>query len=216
MSLTPLTDTVDSPLSLRRRLRAARRSLEPQEQQAHARAIVAHLLRAHVLRGAKRIALYVAADGEPDIRQLLLERMPRRGRRWYLPVLRGHAAGRLWLVRHRPGEPLTPNRFGIPEPVRRRRQIQPLHALDLILLPLVGFDAQCNRIGMGAGFYDRSLAPLRRRRHWRRPLLVGIAHECQRVERLHPQPWDVPLDAVVTEAGVFFRGEGRGKDCMIR
>lgn len=198
----------DSPRALRRRLRAARRGLDRRVQQANARAIVRHLVRAHVLRGAKRIALYVAADGEPDVWELL-ERMPARGRRWYLPVLRGHARGRLWLVRHRPGEPLRPNRFGIPEPVRRRRHIQPVHALDLMLLPLVGFDAQCNRLGMGAGFYDRSLASLRRRRHWRRPLLIGIAHECQRVDQLTPQPWDVPLDAVVTEAGVY-RGEGRG------
>jgi len=156
----------------------------------------------HMLRGAKRVALYVAADGEPDV-WTLLERMPARGRRWYLPVLRGHAPGRLWFVRHRPGEPLRPNRFGIPEPVRRRRHIQPVHALDLVLVPLVGFDARCNRLGMGAGFYDRSLAPLRRRRHWHRPLLVGIAHDCQRVEQLQPQPWDVPLDAVVTENGTY-------------
>ncbi|NBC15226.1 MAG: 5-formyltetrahydrofolate cyclo-ligase, partial [Gammaproteobacteria bacterium] len=134
----------DSPRALRRRLRAARRGLDRRVQQANARAIVRHLVRAHVLRGAKRIALYVAADGEPDVWELL-ERMPARGRRWYLPVLRGHARGRLWLVRHRPGEPLRPNRFGIPEPVRRRRHIQPVHALDLMLLPLVGFDAQCNR-----------------------------------------------------------------------
>jgi 5-formyltetrahydrofolate cyclo-ligase len=190
---------------LRRRLRAARRALDSRAQQAHARAIVRHLSGARLLRGATRVALYVAADGEPDIRELL-ERVPGRGRRWYLPVLRGHAAGRLWFVRHRPGELLRANRFGVPEPARRRRRIQPVHALDLILLPLVGFDAAGNRLGMGAGFYDRSLASLRGRRHWCRPRLVGIAHECQRVARLDPQPWDVPLDAVVTEARVYWSG----------
>ncbi|WP_295879510.1 5-formyltetrahydrofolate cyclo-ligase [uncultured Thiohalocapsa sp.] len=200
-----MTEAIDSPRALRRRLRTARRALDSRSQRAHAQAIVRNLLRARLLQGAKRVALYVAADGEPDIRQRLAG-LPGRGRRWYLPVLRGHAAGRLWLVRHRPGEPLRPNRFGILEPVRRHRRIQPMHALDLILVPLVGFDAACNRLGMGAGFYDRSLAPLRRRQHWRRPRLVGIAHECQRVERLVPQPWDVPLDAVVTESGVYRAG----------
>ncbi len=198
----PLTASPESLRALRRRLRAARRNLDQRRQQANAHAIVRHLRRAHVLRGATRIALYVAADGEPDIWSLV-ERLPARGRAWYLPVLRGHVPGRLWFVRHRLGEPLRPNRFGIPEPRRRGRQILPVHALDLVLMPLVGFDDQCHRIGMGAGFYDRTLAPLRRRQHWRRPLLVGIAHECQRMDRLAPQPWDVVLDAVVTEAGVY-------------
>jgi 5-formyltetrahydrofolate cyclo-ligase len=77
--------------------------------------------------------------------------------------------------------------------------------LDLMLVPLVGFDGACNRIGMGGGFYDRTLAYLRRRRHWRRPRLIGIAHECQRVDRIDPRPWDIPLDAVVTEQGVYRR-----------
>jgi 5-formyltetrahydrofolate cyclo-ligase len=60
-------------------------------------------------------------------------------------------------------------------------------------------------MGMGGGFYDRTLAYLRDRRHWRRPLLVGVAHECKRVEHLEPAPWDVPLDLVVTEARVYRR-----------
>jgi 5-formyltetrahydrofolate cyclo-ligase len=77
--------------------------------------------------------------------------------------------------------------------------------LDLLLVPLVGFDADCNRLGMGGGFYDRTLAYLTRRTHWRRPRLVGIAHECQRVERLETGPWDVPLDAVATERRLYWR-----------
>ena len=70
---------------------------------------------------------------------------------------------------------------------------------------LVGFDARCNRLGMGGGYYDRTLAYLRHRVHWRRPLLVGVAHECQRVERLEANPWDVPLDLVVTERRIYAR-----------
>jgi 5-formyltetrahydrofolate cyclo-ligase len=196
--------SAESPRALRRRLRAARRALDERRQRANAAAIVRRLLRLRAVRRARRIALYVAADGEPDVLDLL-RRLPARGRCWYLPVLRGHARGRLWFVRHEPGWPLRANRFGIPEPRQRRRAIQPLHGLDLVLMPLVGFDAECNRLGMGAGYYDRSLAGLRRRRHWRRPLLLGVAHECQRVERLAAQPWDVPVDAVVTEAAVYLR-----------
>ena len=59
---------------------------------------------------------------------------------------------------------------------------------------------------MGGGFYDRTLAYLRQRTHWLRPRLIGLAHECQRVERIAPQPWDIPLDGVATELGVYWRG----------
>jgi len=189
---------------LRRRLRRARRALTPAEQRAHAAAVSKRIAREPGLRRAQRIALYLPADGEVDplpLRALLRG----RERRWYLPVLRGHAPGHLWFVRWRAGDRLRPNRFGILEPVRRGRQILPAHALDLVLAPLVGFDADCHRIGMGGGFYDRTLAFLRRRRHWRRPLLVGLAHECQYAEQIAPSDWDVPLDAVVTEDSIYRR-----------
>ena len=157
-----------------------------------------------MLRHARRVALYWAADGELDP-QPLMQRMPGRRRRWYLPVLRRHALGRLWFVRYTNNDRLRANRLGIPEPIRRKRRITAAQALDLILLPLVGFDTDCNRIGMGAGYYDRSLGFLRYRSHWRRPLLIGLAHECQRLDRIEPHPWDVPLDAVVTEARIYMR-----------
>ncbi|NBB83323.1 MAG: 5-formyltetrahydrofolate cyclo-ligase [Alphaproteobacteria bacterium] len=193
---------------LRRELRAARRSLSPAAQRAHAERAATRLIRSGLLRGAERIALYVPCDGELDPFPLRARLAP-ACHRFYLPVLRAHAPGRLWFVRFSPGEPLRRNRFGIAEPRRRGRRILPAHALNLILLPLVGFDAACNRLGMGGGFYDRSLAFLGGRRHWRRPRLIGLAHECQRVEALAPQPWDLPLDAVVTEAGVYRRGPSR-------
>lgn len=128
-------------------------------------------------------------------------------------MLRGRRENRLWFLPYRPGEPLHPNRFGIPEPSRHRGRIGPPWNLDLLLVPLVGFDADCNRIGMGGGFYDRTLAYLRHRTHWRRPRLIGIAHECQRVEQIHPRTWDIPLDAVATEQRIYWR-EGKGPMLM--
>jgi 5-formyltetrahydrofolate cyclo-ligase len=70
-------------------------------------------------------------------------------------------------------------------------------------MPLVAFDEQGNRLGMGGGFYDRTLAYLRQREQWRRPLLIGLAHECQKVPSLESQRWDIPLDAIFTEAAVY-------------
>ena len=103
------------------------------------------------------------------------------------------------------GDRLVRNRFGIPEPSLRQHRIALPWALDVILVPLVGFDSACRRLGMGGGFYDRTLGFLRHRTHWRRPTLIGLAHECQRVAELEAQPWDVPLDMVVTEKRVYVR-----------
>ncbi len=133
----------------------------------------------------------------------------RDGKAIYLPVL-GRSIGdrtrvKLRFVRWTTSETMHPNRFGIPEPTRRGRHIRPARHLDLILVPLVGFDSACNRIGMGGGYYDRTLAYLKARRFWRRPRLIGVAHECQRIETIETRPWDVPLDAVVTERRVYFR-----------
>jgi 5-formyltetrahydrofolate cyclo-ligase len=148
------------------------------------------------------LAGYWAADGELDARPLL-EVAIKRGRHAFLPVLRVGKRNQLWFIRYRPGEPMRLNRFGIPEPRRRQRRFALPWTLDLILVPLVGFDDACNRLGMGGGFYDRTLAFLGHRQHWRRPRLIGIAHECQRVDRLAPRPWDLPLDAVATERRLY-------------
>jgi 5-formyltetrahydrofolate cyclo-ligase len=160
---------------------------------------------------ARRVAAYWPADGELDPRPLLQSAIG-RGRRGFLPMLRPGKRRKLWFLRYRPGEPMHANRFGIPEPARRQRRLALAWTLDLILVPLVGFDADCNRLGMGGGFYDRTLSFLRQRTHWHRPRLIGIAHECQRVERIQPQPWDIPLDAVATERGVYRRSSSPGED----
>jgi 5-formyltetrahydrofolate cyclo-ligase len=161
--------------------------------------MASRLGRSRLFLNSRSIALYLPADGEMDTAPLLA--LARRlKRRCFLPVLRGAPHYSLWFAEYRPGDPLRPNRFGILEPALGRRKILPAWGLDLILLPLVGFDQAGNRLGMGGGYYDRTLAFLHRRLHWRRPRLIGLAHECQRVERLAAKPWDVPLDGVATEA----------------
>ncbi len=98
---------------------------------------------------------------------------------------------------HSPEAPLTRNRFGIEEPPLSAPWIN-TRALDLVLAPLVAFDDQGNRLGMGGGFYDQHFGALPKRLH---PLLVGVAHELQRAEALPAAPWDVPLDGILTESG---------------
>jgi len=119
----------------------------------------------------------------------------------YLPVLNDRPAPRLRFARYLPGMPLVPNRFGILEPSLPRRALLPARAIDLLLMPLVAFDVGGNRLGMGGGYFDRTLAFRRRARLWRRPRLVGVGYAFQQVTALPTAPWDVPLDAVVTERG---------------
>ena len=97
------------------------------------------------------------------------------------------------------------NRYGIPEPGGPDRR--DARFCDLVLLPLVGFDARGHRLGTGGGYYDRALAFRRLRRYWRGPRLVGLAHSSQALEAIRPLPTDVTLDAVITERGtIFFEG----------
>jgi len=193
-----------STASLRRSLRSARRSLSAAEQRRHASRVARTLGRQKTFLRARRIAAYWPTDGEMDPFPLL-RLANARHKRCLLPVLRAHPKKKLWFADYRPGEPLKKNVYGIPEPRMRNRRLRPPFALDLLLVPLVGFDSKCNRVGMGGGYYDRTLAYLRQRAHWRRPHLAGIAHECQRVEALESNPWDVPLDLVVTEERTYSR-----------
>ncbi|AZE75581.1 5-formyltetrahydrofolate cyclo-ligase [Pseudomonas synxantha] len=193
--------TEPAPLSrpqLRRMLRKARRALTPSEQRQAALGVYRQLAQHPLFRRAKHISLYLPTDGEIDPR-LLLRAAQRRGKATYLPVLSAWPRTKMVFQHVRPGDKLLPNRFGILEPrVNAHRQRQ-VWALDLVLLPLVGFDDVGGRLGMGGGFYDRSLAYLARRHSWRKPTLLGLAHECQKVGRLAQASWDVPLAGTVTD-----------------
>ncbi|MGE8188094.1 5-formyltetrahydrofolate cyclo-ligase [Pseudomonas sp. NPDC086278] len=188
---------------LRRMLRKARRALTSRQQRQAARGLYKQLAQQPLFRRAKHIALYLPTDGEIDPR-LLLRAAQRRGKATYLPVLSAWPRTKMVFQRIRPGEKLKPNRFRILEPRPNLARQRKVWALDLVLLPLVGFDDVGGRLGMGGGFYDRSLAYMARRKTWRKPTLLGLAHECQKVERLAQASWDVPLQGTVTDKAWYF------------
>jgi 5-formyltetrahydrofolate cyclo-ligase len=197
----PKTMNEPAPLSrphLRRMLRKARRALTPSEQRQAAHGLYRQLAQHPLFRRAKHISLYLPTDGEIDPR-LLLRAAQRRGKATYLPVLSAWPRTKMVFQRVKPGEKLLPNRFRILEPRVNARRQRKVWALDLVLLPLVGFDDAGGRLGMGGGFYDRSLAYLARRQGWRKPTLLGLAHECQKVDRLAQASWDVPLAGTITD-----------------
>ena len=190
---------------LRRLLRQARRALTPAQQRQAARGLYKQLAQHPLFRRAKHIALYLPNDGEIDPR-LLLREAQRRGKATYLPVLSPWPQTKMAFQRIHPGEKMQPNRFRIPEPRKNVARQRKAWTLDLVLLPLVGFDDAGGRLGMGGGFYDRSLAYLARRKQWRKPTLLGLAHECQKVERLAQASWDVPLQGTVSDRRWYIAG----------
>jgi 5-formyltetrahydrofolate cyclo-ligase len=183
----------------RQQLRARRRALNDNERLHRSRTLCRQLSRQPLFHNSHKIAAYLPADGEIAT-QPLIELAWRMKKQVYLPVLRPFLENRLWFARFDADTRLVSNRYGIAEPELVHRQRITPQALDIVLAPLVGFDRDGNRLGMGGGFYDRSFAYLLRRKHWRKPRLIGLAYGFQRLPRLPVQPWDVPLTAVATES----------------
>lgn len=185
---------------LRQSIRRQRRDLSRDAAAHCARQLAHHARHNRLLTGSRHIAAYLAADGEMDPLPLM-HALWALGKRIYLPVLVTFSHRKLWFAKFEPGDKLVYNRYGIPEPLRRKL-IKPC-ALDLVLAPLVAFDTTGHRVGMGGGYYDRSFAFLQQRHHWRKPRMLGIAYEFQKQPAIRPNAWDVPLDAIATEACVY-------------
>ena len=185
--------------ALRQQIRNQRRALSDSEREQAAFLLCERISQSRIYQHSKHIAFYLPNDGEMDL-TLLIQHAWNQGKHCYLPVLAEPNTQRLWFIPYTPESKLQPNRFGIPEPVHSNSlRIRKTLSLDLILMPLVAFDEQCNRVGMGGGFYDRTLAFLRQRKYWHKPNLLGIAYEFQKHQGLKPNPWDIPLQSVVTE-----------------
>jgi 5-formyltetrahydrofolate cyclo-ligase len=179
----------ESRRELRRRLRAARRAVPASERPLAARAIDRAIAQLGLPKPGMRVSAFEPYDGEIDP-SVVLARSRALGCRVYLPEITHMRRRRL--------------RF-VPESRRGPHGALNPRWLDLVLVPLVGFDARGYRLGVGGGFYDRHFAFLRHRRTWDRPLLLGIAFEAQRMERFAEEDHDVPLWGVVTERGVYGR-----------
>ena len=146
-------------------------------------------------------ACYLPSDGEIDTRPLILSAIV-KGKRLVLPVVDRRVHGRMRFAEWVPGMPIMRSDFGIREPLRADRRYVAPGTLDVILLPLVAFDPYGNRLGMGGGYYDRCFSFLSGRPK-RRPVLVGVAYEKQKVGKLDTRPWDIPLSWVITEASIY-------------
>ena len=180
---------------LRQRLAEQRRALPPAERIAAAQGLRRSLEQLPEYLTDTRVAGYWASHGELPL-NLAIAPLAGRGQQFLLPVV---GAGKL--LRFAPwqaGDEVQPNRYGIPEPVAPAELLEPFQ-LDLVFVPLLGFDRRGNRLGHGGGYYDRSFAFLNEQVRPTEPLLVGIAYAFQELPEVEEEDWDVPLDFIATE-----------------
>lgn len=193
---------MQSPAEIRERIRQARRQLSTESCHRAGRLISQRLAALPAFKEPRDVACFLSIDGEVDTRPILHTCWSMDKRVW-LPVIESNST--LRFAHHDTHTRLVANRFGIWEPdPEQANWIEP-SALDCVLTPLVAFDRQCNRIGMGGGYYDQTFAFVAQAQPESSPLLVGIAHDLQRVERIEPKPWDVHLNMVVTPRNLYLR-----------
>ena len=189
----------DSRAALRRELRQRRRELPAAQRIAAADGLAAQLLALPFFPKTGYVAGYWAMDGEIALHAFQLK-LP-KGLVYCLPLLHGEE---LRFAPWRPGDALVGNRYGIPEPDLEPASALAPEAMALVVMPLVGFDANGGRLGMGGGWYDRSFAF--RKLTPAPPYLVGAGFDAQRVESLRSEDWDVHADAVCTESTTYLTG----------
>jgi 5-formyltetrahydrofolate cyclo-ligase len=188
-------DALAQRRELRRQLAQRRRALSPTERIAAAQGLRRSLEQLPEYFTDVRVAGYWASHGELPL-NLVIPPLAARGQQFLLPVIGSDR--RLRFAPWQAGEAVQPNRYGIPEPAAPGELLEPFQ-LDMVLVPLLGFDRRGHRLGHGGGYYDRSFAFLNEQLRPTEPLLVGVAYAFQELPELDDQHWDVPLDFIATE-----------------
>ena len=187
---------------LRKKVRDLRRNLSPEQQKAASHLLLGRIRQRLDFIRAKHIALYLPNDGEIDP-QPLIRLCWKLGKTVYLPVLHPVAHNRLWFVPYHSNSEMITNVYGIKEPKLIASQRRNAWALSLVFLPLVAFDPQGNRMGMGGGYYDRTFDFKAKNRGLHGPDLIGLAHDLQKVKKLPVENWDIPLRSIITDSSSY-------------
>ncbi|MDH3430554.1 MAG: 5-formyltetrahydrofolate cyclo-ligase [Gammaproteobacteria bacterium] len=172
----------------------ARRSMSD-EARANASSIICHkVIHSHEFMSCETIACYLPLADEVDPIDVI-DRAWCAKKRIFSPVI--DMRGNMIFRQLTPNTDLRRNNFGLLEPVSGT--VVTAKSIDLVITPVVAFDNEHHRIGMGGGYFDRSFYFLKHRKKWLRPKLLGVAFDCQEVEKFAPNPWDIPLYQVITE-----------------
>ncbi len=180
--------------------RKKRQALSYQEQSIAAHDLLSVCIASTTLSQVKTVACYIANDGEINP-IAIIDYCWQQGKSVLLPVLHPFSKGHLLFVEYHPHSPTRKNCYGIEEPIVTSSNLSTLANIELILTPLVAFDASGNRLGMGGGYYDRTIAPIRRDSLPTKP--IGLAHTCQQTDMLLTDSWDIPLDGIATPEQFF-------------
>lgn len=183
---------------IRQSTRKKRQQLSAIEQQIAAQKIMQHVLTHSKISQAHNIALFLSFDGEINT-QPLISALWQQGKNVYLPVLHPFNRHNLLFLHYSTETQLVKNRFNIAEPPLDVTQVLPPNQLDVMMIPLVAFDEQGQRLGMGGGFYDRTLANWQQKGFYP----IGLAHDCQQVQSLPVAHWDIPLPEIITPQKVW-------------
>ncbi len=182
--------------ALRQNLRCTRREIPGTRRKLFDQAIRQHLLKLIDSSDVSSVAAFWPFDGEPDVIPLCGQ-LSGLGIEVALPKISA-SGNRMEFHSWQPRQPLEPNRFGIPEPSGGEKKTAT--DFSMLLVPLVGYDRDGNRLGMGSGYYDRYLQPLKNSLTAK---IIGVAYSLQEADSIDPNDWDIPLHAVVNENGWF-------------
>jgi len=188
---------------IRSEIRKKRRALSQRQLNIASEQLAENLIQSKYFRNSQNIACYLATEGEIDLMPFI-EACWFQNKNIFLPVLQPRNHHPLWFIPFTQQTPLIANRYGIYEPEHDRiERAKKIVSLDCIFVPLVAFDLNGNRMGMGAGYYDRSLNMLKTRQHWLKPSLIGVGHAFQQANTIEVNHWDVQMHFIATDKAIY-------------
>lgn len=180
---------------LRQKIRDLRKAISPEAHAHYSSQLIDQFARSEKIKAASCIALYISVDGEIDTNGVI-KWCQAHGKRVALPVLHPFSKGNLLFLEYNKDTIMVKNKYNIPEPELNVQNVIPLSKIDILFTPLVAFDSKGNRLGMGGGYYDRTLQDYHATKHG--PYPIGLALDLQEVETLPTEIWDVPLPEIIT------------------
>jgi len=185
--------------NLRARIKQKREQLSSENVDQLGDAIFRNLLDSNILEDKSRIAIYCSVNNEVATMQII-KHLWTKDKELFLPIIKSN---QLVFGSYKSGDNLSNNKFDIPDPTTQREELITADVLDLVIVPLVAFDSDCNRLGMGGSYYDRALAFKKTSSKTSSPLLIGLAYELQKVNILEINSWDIPMDGIISESKTY-------------
>jgi 5-formyltetrahydrofolate cyclo-ligase len=188
--------------SLRKAFRDKRLSLSNEQQTTAAQGLVKQYQKNALFQDAQNVALYLSFNGEVNT-QPLIDYLWSMNVDVFVPILHPFSKGHLLFQEFTHDTKMRENHFGILEPRLDVQRVCTVENLSIIFTPLVAFDLSGNRLGMGGGFYDRTLARLKKMGDKSKPIVVGLAHELQKSATLPTETWDIRLPYILTSNKLY-------------